>query len=82
MVQEVISIKNQSLTNGVKQMMDYVAWDAEMGVAAEVYRTGDKEWRIVMKDTDADAVVYVLNLKKKSFREAKLRAEQIVGFQN
>jgi len=63
-------------------MMDYVAWDAEMGVAAEVYRTGDNDWRIVMKDTDADAVVYVLNLKEKSFRDAKLRAEEIVGFQN
>lgn len=63
-------------------MMDYVAWDAEMGVAAEVYHTGDNQWRIVMKDTDADAVVYVVNLKDKTFKDAKLRAEEIVGFQN
>lgn len=63
-------------------MMDYVAWDVDNGVAAEVYRTGTNDWRIVMKDTDADAVVTVLNLKDKSFRDAKLRAEEIVGFQN
>lgn len=63
-------------------MMDYVAWDSEMGVAAEVYHTGENQWRIVMKDTDADAVVCVLNLKDKTFKDAKLRAEQIVGFEN
>ena len=63
-------------------MMDYVAWDAEMGVAAEVYHTGGDNWRIVMKDTDCDGIISVLNLKDKTFKEVKLRAEQIVGFQN
>jgi len=63
-------------------MMDYVAWDAEMGVAAEVYQTGDNAWRIVTKDTESDGIIYVINLKDKSFKDAKLRAEEIVGFQN
>lgn len=63
-------------------MMDYVAWDSEMGVAAEVYRTGENQWRIVMKDTDCDGIISVLNLKDKTFKDAKLRAEEIVGFKN
>ena len=63
-------------------MMDYVAWDEEMGVAAEVYQTGDDQWRIVMKDTDCDGIISILNLKGKTFKDAKLRAEEIVGFQN
>lgn len=63
-------------------MMDYVAWDAEMGVAAEVYQTGDDAWRIVAKDTESDGIIYVLNLKDTTFKKAKLRAEEIVGFSN
>ena len=63
-------------------MIDYVAWDAEMGVAAEVYETGENQWRIVMKDTECDGIISVLNLKDKTFREVKLRAEEIVGFSN
>lgn len=63
-------------------MMDYVAWDAEMGVAAEVYQTGDDTWRIVAKDTESDGIIYVLNLKDTTFKKAKLRAEEIVGFSN
>ena len=62
--------------------MDYVAWDAEMGVAAEVYQTGDDTWRIVAKDTESDGIIYVLNLKDTTFKSAKLRAEEIVGFSN
>lgn len=62
--------------------MDYVAWDAEMGVAAEVYQTGDDTWRIVAKDTESDGIIYVLNLKDTTFKKAKLRAEEIVGFSN
>ena len=63
-------------------MIDYVAWDAEMGVAAEVYETGENQWRIVMKDTECDGIISVLNLKGKTFKEVKLRAEEIVGFSN
>lgn len=63
-------------------MIDYVAWDAEMGVAAEVYETGENQWRIVMKDTECDGIISVLNLKDKTFKEVKLRAEEIVGFSN
>lgn len=63
-------------------MMDYVAWDAEMGVAAEVYQTGDDDWRIVTKDTESDGIIYVLNIKNATFRDVKARAEEIVGFQN
>lgn len=63
-------------------MMDYVAWDSEMGVAAEVYCTGENQWRIVMKDTESDGIISVLNIKDKTFKEVKLRAEEIVGFKN
>lgn len=63
-------------------MMDYVAFDKDNGVAAEVYQTGARDWRIVLKDTDADLAVSVLNIKDTDFRVVKERADFLVGFQN
>lgn len=62
--------------------MDYVAFDCDQGVAAEVYQTGQTDFRIVFKDTDCDGIVAVTNYKDKTFREIKKIAEDMVGFQN